>query len=130
MKKRILIIDDERDIREVAAASLELVGGFTILQEASGAEGLTTARRERPDAILLDLMMPEMDGYTTLRRMKSDADVGGIPVILLTAKAQGFGTAPEHSGAVGVLLKPFDPMLLPSQIRSLLGWSDSETSGS
>ncbi len=121
MAKRILIIDDERDIREVATASLELVGGFEVLQEASGSAGLAAALREGPDAILLDIMMPEMDGYETLRRLKQDERLRSIPVVLLTAKVQASMAKPAE--VAGILWKPFDPMLLPGQIATLMGWS-------
>lgn len=127
MQKRILIIDDERDIRDVAEASLELVGGFAVAKEASGAAGLARARREQPDAILLDVMMPEMDGYETLKQLKEDESVKAIPVILLTAKVQGPPSG-QTAQATGVLFKPFDPMLLPAQVASILGWHDDSES--
>jgi CheY-like chemotaxis protein len=126
MQRRILIIDDERDIRDVAAASLELVGGFSVLTESSGAAGLATARREQPDAILLDLMMPEMDGFETLNLLKNDDSISHIPVILLTAKAQGLGTATQAAGAAAVFVKPFDPMRLAEEVEAALGWAPEE----
>ena len=86
--KRILVIDDEDDIREVAKLSLEMVGGWEVLVERSGAEGLATARAETPDAILLDVMMPEMDGPTTFRMLQEDPVTQKIPVILMTARVQ------------------------------------------
>ncbi|MGE5817647.1 MAG: response regulator [Deltaproteobacteria bacterium] len=127
MQKRILIIDDERDIRDVAEASLELVGRFAVVKEASGAAGLARARREQPDAISLDVMMPEMDGYETLKQLKEDDSVKAIPAILLTAKVQG-PLSGQTAEAAGVLFKPFDPMLLPAQIASILGWQHDEGS--
>jgi two-component system alkaline phosphatase synthesis response regulator PhoP len=122
MNRRILIIDDERDIRDVAAASLELVGGFSVLTEASGKAGIAAARREHPDAILLDLMMPEMDGCETLTQLKQDDGTKYIPVILLTAKALSLGQATTAADVAGVMVKPFDPMRLASEVEAILGW--------
>ena len=123
MQKRLLVIDDEADIREVAKASLELVGGFKVLTSASGKNGITLAEREQPDAIILDLMMPEMDGRETLVQLKANPDTQGIPVVLLTAKVHGFGPdLARQAGAAGLLLKPFDPMLLSKQVCAILGW--------
>ena len=130
MGKTFLIIDDEADIREVATASLELVGGFTVITAESGQRGLTIARHDKPDAIILDLMMPEMDGCETLLRLKSDALVRDIPVVLLTAKVQGAKKEmAEGAGAAGVLLKPFDPMQLPKQVCEILGWEMPDGEG-
>ncbi|MDQ6820516.1 MAG: response regulator [Actinomycetota bacterium] len=119
--KRILLVDDEDDIREVAALSLQVVGGWEVCSAGSGAEALVKAVAERPDAILLDVMMPGIDGPTTFRRLQGDARTRGIPVILLTAKAQAADrTSFEQLGVAGVLNKPFDPILLPEQIAQLL----------
>jgi len=121
--KRLMVIDDEEDIRKVAKASLELVGGFTVLTAGSGKSGITLAEREQPDAIILDLMMPGMDGYETLVKLKHSATAKHIPVVLLTAKVRSVETdVARQAGAAGVLLKPFDPMLLPRQICEILGW--------
>lgn len=125
MRKRILIIDDETDIRDVASASLELVGEFDVLTAASAQEGISVAAREVPDAILLDLMMPEMDGCQVLEHLKRSPVTAEIPVILLTAKAHAMSLeSVQRAGAAGVLLKPFDPMLLPQQVRETLRWSE------
>jgi CheY-like chemotaxis protein len=83
--RRILIVDDEDDIREVAQVSLELVGQFEVLTAASGSAGIETARATQPDAILLDVMMPDMDGPTTLARLQADPATRDIPVVFLTA---------------------------------------------
>lgn len=88
MAKRILIIDDEDDIREVAQLTLEAVGGFEVLTAESGSEGIKKAETEQPDAILLDVMMPEMDGITTFKQLQANSLTNNIPVILLTAKVQ------------------------------------------
>jgi CheY-like chemotaxis protein len=123
MSKRVLLIDDEDDIREVAGMSLETVAGWTTLAARSGREGLKIAAEQQPDAILLDVMMPDMDGPSTFRNLQESAATRSIPVIFLTAKAQtreqrGF----RELGAHGVISKPFDPLTLADQISELLGW--------
>jgi CheY-like chemotaxis protein len=122
--KRILVIDDEDDIREVAQLSLEMVGHWDVVTARSGAEGLEKARTEHPDAILLDVMMPDMDGPTTFQQLQADPAIAGIPVIFLTAKVQAADKRRfEAYGTAGVLPKPFDPMTLPTQVAQTLGWS-------
>lgn len=121
MAKKLLIIDDEADIREVARASLEIVGGFSVLTAESGRTGIVMAEEHLPDAIILDLMMPEMDGAETLARLKESPKVRHIPVIFLTAKVAPTGSKDANpAGVLGVLLKPFDPMQLPAQVSELL----------
>ena len=122
--KRVLLIDDEDDIREVAQISLEIVGGWEVLSANCGADGLAKAKDEHPDAILLDVMMPDMDGPTTFQKLQEDVDTKGIPVILLTAKVQPSDRQRfDEMGIAGVIAKPFDPMVLPSEINQVLGWS-------
>ena len=124
MSRRLLVIDDEDDIREVAALSLEMTTGWEILTASSGAEGIDTATRDQPDAILLDVMMPEMDGPTTFRRLREEAATAAIPVILLTAKAQSSDRSRFLDlGVNGVLTKPFDPLTLGSDVAATLGWT-------
>lgn len=121
--RRILVIDDADSIREVAQASLEMVGGHEILTAAGGAEGIEGARDERPDAILLDVMMPGLDGPATFARLQGDPVTRDIPVILLTAKLQAADRARyEQLGVRGLLDKPFDPMTLPGEVAQILGW--------
>jgi CheY-like chemotaxis protein len=125
--RRILIIDDEDDIREVAALSLETTAGWEILTASSGSDGIRMAGSSKPmpDAILMDVMMPGMDGPTTFRLMQQDATIAGIPVLLLTAKVQGVDQRRFAGlGVAGVLFKPFDPLTLASQISAALGWKD------
>lgn len=122
--KRLLIIDDEDDIREVAALSLEATADWTILTAASGAEGIAVAAREKPDAILMDVMMPGMDGPTTFGLMQANPATSGIPVVLLTAKVQGVDQRRFAGlGVAAVLFKPFDPLTLAAQISEALGWA-------
>jgi CheY-like chemotaxis protein len=121
--KRILIIDDDDDIREVAALSLEAVAGWDVITASSGASGIELAAKEKPDAILLDVMMPEMDGPTTFKNMQENPATKGIPVMLLTAKVQGVDQRRFASlGVAAVLFKPFDPLTLSDQIATILGW--------
>lgn len=122
--RRILIIDDESDIREVAAMSLEAVCGWTVVHASSGPEGIRLAEAQHPDAILLDVMMPDMDGPSTLQQLRSNPAVSAIPVIFLTAKVQSSDRKRfAELGVDAVLAKPFDPMLLCSQIAEALGWN-------
>jgi CheY-like chemotaxis protein len=122
--KRVLIVDDEDDIREVAKVSLEVVGGWEVVTARSGREGIQRAQTERPDAILLDVMMPGLDGPTTFEHLQADPLTRDIPVLLLTAKVQTADRARfEALGVQGVLSKPFDPMKLPSEVAEALGWA-------
>ena len=121
---RILVIDDEDDIREVAALSLETIAGWDVLTADSGAKGVAQAIAMQPDAILLDVMMPGMDGPATFRALHNHPATAQIPVLLLTAKVQQSDQLRfADLGVDAVLLKPFDPLTLSAQIASLLGWS-------
>ena len=121
--RRILIIDDEDDIREVAALSLETVAGWTVCTAHSGMAGIQKAMLERPDAILMDVMMPAMDGPTTFREMQRTPELSHIPVVLLTAKVQGVDQRRFAGlGVSGVLFKPFDPLTLADEMSVALGW--------
>ena len=123
--RRVLIIDDEEDIRQVAALSLETIAGWDVVTASSGAEGMLMAASEKPDAILLDVMMPQMDGPTTFKQMQLDPAISHIPVLLLTAKVQGVDRRRFASlGVAAVLFKPFDPLTLSEQIATALGWQD------
>ncbi len=121
--KRVLIVDDEDDIREVASLSLEATSDWVILTASSGREGLVTAAAERPDAILMDVMMPGMDGPTTFKQLQLNPLTARIPVVLLTAKVQGVDQRRFAGlGVAAVLFKPFDPLTLAAQISEALGW--------
>jgi two-component system, OmpR family, alkaline phosphatase synthesis response regulator PhoP len=121
--RRILIIDDEYDIRAVAQLTLKTVGGWEVSSVSSGSEGLTKAADEQPDVILLDVMMPEMDGIETFRALQANPATQSIPVILMTAKVQA---AEQRRFAelelAGIITKPFKAMKLPEQIANILGW--------
>jgi CheY-like chemotaxis protein len=124
MARKILIVDDEEDIREVARLSLETVGRWSVITAGSAHEGLATASAEQPDAILLDVMMPDLDGAAAFREFQAQPATCSIPVILLTAKVQaGERRRFAELGVKGVIAKPFDPMKLAQQIAGLLGWS-------
>ncbi|WP_448563892.1 response regulator [Trichothermofontia sp.] len=121
--KHILIIDDEDDIREVAQVSLELMAGWHISTAASSQTGIRQAKSKQPDAILLDVMLPDMDGPTAFRMLQSDPDTCHIPVILLTAKVQATDQRKfADLGVAAVIAKPFDPVLLADQVAGCLGW--------
>ena len=123
LSHRILIIDDEDDIREVAALSLESVAGWEVATANSGAQGVTRAAEFKPEAILLDVMMPGRDGPTTFRALRSNPATSHIPVLLLTAKVQSNDQRRfADLGVEAVLFKPFDPMTLSTQIAEVLGW--------
>jgi CheY-like chemotaxis protein len=119
---KILIIDDEDDIRRISRLALERVGGMQVRDAASGIEGIAKAIAETPDAILLDVMMPEHDGPETLGLLRADPRTARIPVIFLTAKAMASEVERLRAlGANGVLTKPFDPMSLAASVRAILG---------
>ncbi len=121
--RRILIIDDEDDIREVAALSLETIAGWNVLTANSGSDGIQKAVAEQPDAILMDVMMPAMDGPTTFKEMQKTPEIAHIPVLLLTAKVQGVDQRRFAGlGVSGILFKPFDPLTLADQMSRALGW--------
>lgn len=125
MSRKILLVDDEDDIREVAQMSLEMTAGWEVLTAPSGAEALRLAASERPDAILLDVMMPGMDGPATARALRASPETARIPIILLTAKVQAADRKRfDDLGVSGVLSKPFDPMELAAQVSGVLGWKE------
>ena len=118
---KILLIDDEDDIRKIARLSLARVGKMEVVDAGSGLEGVRRAEEERPDAILLDVMMPGLDGPSTLAALRSNPKTAAIPVVFLTAKAMPAEVERlKGLGARGVLIKPFDPMTLPGQLRAAL----------
>jgi two-component system, OmpR family, alkaline phosphatase synthesis response regulator PhoP len=121
--KRILIIDDDEAIRTVVQCGLELSSGWVVITASSGAEGIHLAQDEQPDMILLDAMMPEMDGLTTFRELQHNPETRSIPVIFLTAKAQTSEKRLfQDSGANGVITKPFNSLELADQITKVLNW--------
>lgn len=125
MTRRVLIVDDDAQIREVAQLSLELVGGWEVLSADCGATAVAVAGSQRPDAILLDVMMPELDGPATLALLRSDDATCSIPVVFLTAKvAAGDVNRITALQAQGLIAKPCDPMALPALLSATLGWAE------
>ncbi|MBE9043611.1 response regulator [Pleurocapsales cyanobacterium LEGE 10410] len=120
--KRILLVDDEASILSVARIGLKRAG-WSVLTANSGKEGIAKAVAEQPDAIVLDVMMPEMDGLETLKQLQDNSQVQQIPVIFLTAKVQQSDRRRFYaSGIKGFITKPFDPTTLASQISGFLNW--------
>jgi CheY-like chemotaxis protein len=121
--KRILLIDDEETIQEVVQVGIEIEVGWEVAIASSGLEGIKLAQIQQPDAILLDVMMPDMDGISTLCELKANAKTRQIPVIFLTAKTQTAEKEQLHTlGVVDVITKPFNSMTLASQIARILHW--------
>ncbi len=121
--KRVLIIDDEETIQTVVKFGINMAAGWEVLTASSGPQGIQTAQSETVDVILLDVMMPEMDGIATFQALQNHVTTEQIPVIFLTAKAQ---TAEKRQfndlGVSGVITKPFNSLDLPGQIAKILHW--------
>ncbi|VEP17016.1 Two-component system response regulator [Hyella patelloides LEGE 07179] len=125
MTKRILVIDDDEDIQDVARIALEVVGGWQVITASSGSEGLLLAVREQPNAILLDVMMPDLDGIATLKQLKANPLTQPIPVIFLTAKVQSRDRDRfAQLDIIGIIAKPFKTMILADRVAEILGWKD------
>ncbi|MEH1838754.1 MAG: response regulator [Nostoc sp.] len=124
MSKCVLIVDDEEDVRAIAQMGLEMTGGWNVLIASCGQEALIMAETNQPDVILLDMMMPDMDGRATLQQLKACPRTQHIPVILVTAKVQESdrGNFTELDVAA-VFAKPFRPLKLADQINGVLGTS-------
>ncbi|MCL1473067.1 response regulator [Argonema antarcticum] len=121
--KRVLIVDDEYRIREVTKIALEMMAGWEVLTASSGKEGLLQAQVQQPDAILLDVMMPDMDGTATLVALQANNATRDIPVVLLSAKVQVNDRSQfAELGVKAIIPKPFDPLNLAIQIAEALGW--------
>lgn len=120
--QRILLVEDEDDIRKIARMSLERIGNFEVEDCSSGTDALDRVAQFRPDLVLLDVMMPGLDGPSTLAELRKIPTLAEVPVVFMTAKVQ-----PQEQkhysdlGALGVIPKPFDPLLLPETLRKL--WS-------
>jgi two-component system OmpR family response regulator len=118
--RRILCVEDEPDIQMVARLALEEIGGFKVEVCGSGAEAVERAPKLKPDLILLDVMMPDMDGPTTLEALRKLPEVAETPVIFMTAKVQAHEVVRyKELGALGVIAKPFDPMTLPETLKRM-----------
>lgn len=123
MTKCVLIVDDEDDVRAITKLGLEMGTDWAILTASSGAEALTVAVEHHLDVILLDMMMPDMDGRTTLQHLKATAITQDIPVILVTAKARQSNINDfKNLDVAGVVAKPFRPLQLAAEITAILRW--------
>ena len=124
MNRRVLIVDDDPLLREVAQSALELVGGWEVHTAQSGVQAQQRAQTEHPDAILLDVMMPGVDGPSTVAALRADPATRDIPIIFLTAKMPSEDLDEWRPlRLAGVIPKPFDPMTLASDMAALLGWA-------
>ncbi len=119
---RILYVEDDPDIQAIAIMVLETINGFTLKSCSCGSEALEKAVQFKPDLVLLDVMMPGMDGPETLKGLRAFPELAATPVVFMTAKVQ-----PQEVegylklGAIGVIAKPFDPMTLAQELRDI--WS-------
>lgn len=121
LPRKVMYVEDEPDIRTIASMTLEAMGQMEVLTCESGAVALEKAADFGPDLILLDVMMPGMDGPTTLKKLRELPEFDQVPVIFMTAKAQPAEIeALRALGATGVIPKPFDPMQLVNQIGDIL----------
>ena len=118
---KIMIVDDEDDIRAIAELSLSNVAGWKVFPISSGHLAEETAIKNSPDIVLLDVMMPEIDGPTTFGLLKANPETNSIPIIFMTAKVQAKEIQQYIDlGAIGVIRKPFDPMILHEEIQRLV----------
>jgi CheY-like chemotaxis protein len=124
VKRRILVVDDDDATREAAALSLHTMAGWDVVEAYCGAQAIETATKHQPDAILLDVMMPAMDGPAMVAKLRSVRATSHIPIVLLTAKLQAVQDGSlTHLPVAGILPKPFDPLRLAHQVAEALGWA-------
>lgn len=119
-----LVVDDDEDVRMITRLALVKVAGWQVVDTDRGTKALNLALEHRPDVVLLDLMMPEMDGIETARRLLAHPATAHIPIVMVTAK-QSIGQVQPWDGVavVGMVAKPFDPMTLANDLVAMLGWS-------
>ena len=118
---KILLIDDDPDIRKIAKFALEVIGKHTVVMAMTALDGIALAASERPEVILLDMMMPGMDGVAAIAELRRDPALAPIPVIFMTASVHRFeSNSYKDLGAAGVINKPFEPTALPADIRRIL----------
>jgi DNA-binding response OmpR family regulator len=127
MPMTILVVDDDPVIQKLLTVNFEMEG-YRVVTAGDGQEGLDQVAQRRPDIILLDVMMPKMDGVEVVRRLKADADLATIPVIMLSAKAQSNDISGGlDAGADDYITKPFDPLELLDKVAALLGPAEAPT---
>ena len=123
MKRRILVVDDDDEARHAATRSLQRMADWDVIEAYCGAQAIESATRQNPDAIVLDVMMPAMDGPAMLAKLRATRATSHIPIVLLTAKVEAANSGSfSHLPVAGILLKPFDPLRLAGQIADALGW--------
>jgi DNA-binding response OmpR family regulator len=121
MSRKILIVDDEPHMLRVTELSLKR-GGFDVLLARNGRDAVALAIRERPDLIVLDVVMPDVDGFTVLEELKASPEAGAIPVIMLTSRGQAVAREKAaSSGAALYITKPFSPSQLLAEARRVMG---------
>jgi CheY-like chemotaxis protein len=126
--RRVLVVDDDELLCEVAQTALELIGGWEVSTAQSGRQAQQLAVAEHPDAILLDVMMPGVDGPSTVAALRADPATQDIPIIFLTAKMPSEDQQEWRAlNLAGVIPKPFDPMTLATDMAALLGWAEAPT---
>ncbi|WP_028474440.1 response regulator [Nocardioides alkalitolerans] len=119
-----LVVDDDEDIRAITELALARVGGWEVVTADRGARALEIARERKFSVILLDLMMPQMDGIETASRLLADPATADVPIILVTAKAMIGDAQPWDGVAIaGVIPKPYNPMTLAADVSAMLGWA-------
>lgn len=124
--KRVLHVEDDGDIREIARLSLETIGGYELLQCACGADALQQAEAFAPDVLLLDMMMPDLNGSEVLAELRKKSCFAKTPAVFMTAKAETTMTAAiDDLGVIGMVEKPFDPVTLPEMLRSMVAASQA-----
>lgn len=125
--KQILVIDDEEGIQEVIQICLEEIAGWRVVSAYSGYSGVKLAQRHLPDAILLDISMPDLTGVEVFHALQENPKTLDIPVILLTANVQpdDYERLNQFGRLAGVIVKPFDPIALVTHISDLLGWTSN-----
>ena len=123
MTKKILLIDDDSSIQDITQVAIRKIAKWDVVSALSGAEGVDKAKTEHPDAILLDISMPEMNGYQVFEQLQTAPETRSIPVVLLTAKALPSDRRRFAAmGVAGVITKPFDPVNVWAQVATALGW--------
>ena len=123
MSHRVLVVDDEEDIRAIARLALEKVAGWQVRTASSGKEAIEAVATDPPDAVLLDVQMPDLDGPATVQLLRGDPRIPRVSILLLTAKVQRADRQRFAALDVdGVIVKPFDPMTLHVQVAQELGW--------
>ena len=121
--KLILVIDDDDGIREIVQICLQSIAQWDVMTASSGEEGLHLAHLHKPDAIILDVMMPNLDGIATFQQFQTREEIRNIPIILLTAKAKiSEQKQYQHLNVAGVIIKPFEPYDLVAKIKAMLQW--------